>query len=49
MYEGSAQALSAERVTFRPVTDPGMAVQMWLAVRERTTLVDALAEACARI
>jgi DNA-binding transcriptional LysR family regulator len=47
MYEGSAQALSTERVTFRPVTDPGMAVQMWLAVRERTTLVDALAEACA--
>jgi DNA-binding transcriptional LysR family regulator len=46
-YEGSAQALSTERVTFRPVTDPGMAVQMWLAVRERTTLVDALAEACA--
>ncbi|MBY4205939.1 LysR family transcriptional regulator [Rhodococcus fascians] len=49
MYEGTAQALSTERVTFRPVTDPGMAVQMWLAVRERTTLVDALAEACARI
>ncbi|MDV7990457.1 LysR family transcriptional regulator [Rhodococcus sp. IEGM 1374] len=49
MYEGSAQALSTERVTFRPVTDPGMVVQMWLAVRERTALVDALAEACARI
>ncbi|OZC48824.1 LysR family transcriptional regulator [Rhodococcoides fascians A21d2] len=49
MYEGSAQAMSTERVTFRPVTDPGMVVQMWLAVRERTTLVDALAEACAHI
>ncbi|MGC0367292.1 DNA-binding transcriptional LysR family regulator [Rhodococcus sp. 27YEA15] len=49
MYEGSAQALRTERVIFRPVADPSMVVQMWLAVREKTALVDALIEACAHV
>ena len=49
MYEGTAEAQSTERVAFRPVTDEDMAVQMWLAARETTSLVDAVIEACSHL
>ncbi|MGC0363258.1 hypothetical protein ABH922_001242 [Rhodococcus sp. 27YEA15] len=49
IHEGSARAFSTERVTFRRVTDRGLQVQTWLAVRRRTALVDAVLDICASL
>ena len=46
MYEGSAQALPAGRVAFRAVDNPAMTVQMWLVIKARTVVTEALIEAC---